>query len=382
MKRSLFALGLVATSQLVGCLVGDTTATLSDDLTFEEFRELTFKEPWDDGAYIIDGDTAVPNDKALYEEWLALYGGQELIVNTSGGLDTKWNDTQKLNLTYCVSNNFGGNKAAVVEALRQATDLGWEVRGNVNFVYASAQDANCTASNTNVVFDVRPVNVGGQYLARAFFPNNARSSRNVLIDNTAFDPGLTWPLKNILAHELGHALGFRHEHTRPESGACFEDNSWRPLTPYDSASVMHYPQCNGTSSNLAFTARDAEGVAALYGAPGGGNPPPPPPPPPPTGGTQTWSGSVTLNQFKIVGGPIAVRVGSTLSVVMTGSADADLYVRFNSAPTRSRFACRPYTASGNESCTLTVPSGATSFYVGVDGYQASSYNITATYTAP
>jgi hypothetical protein len=280
MKRSLVTLGLALSTQLAACMVGDSTDTLNQDLTFEEFKALTYLEPWADGVYIINGDTPVHNEKALYEEWLAIYGGQELIVNTSGGVDTKWSDTQKLNLTYCVSDTFGANKTKVLAAFDKATTLGWEVRGNVNFIHLTAQDANCTASNTNVVFDVRPVNVGGQYLARAFFPNNARSSRNVLIDNTAFDPNLTWPLENIIAHELGHALGFRHEHTRPESGACFEDNNWRPLTPYDSASVMHYPQCNGTSSNLAFTQRDTDGIVALYGAPGG-NPPPPPPPPPP-----------------------------------------------------------------------------------------------------
>ena len=64
-------------------------------------------------------------------------------------------------------------------------------------------------------------------------------------------------------HELGHTLGFRHEHTRPEAGVCFEDNNWRPLTPYDSDSIMHYPQCNGTSSDLGFSPLDAQGVAAL-----------------------------------------------------------------------------------------------------------------------
>ncbi len=378
MKRSLVTLGLALSTQLAACMVGDSTDTLNQDLTFEEFKALTYLEPWADGVYIINGDTPVHNEKALYEEWLAIYGGQELIVNTSGGVDTKWSDTQKLNLTYCVSDTFGANKTKVLAAFDKATTLGWEVRGNVNFIHLTAQDANCTASNTNVVFDVRPVNVGGQYLARAFFPNNARSSRNVLIDNTAFDPNLTWPLENIIAHELGHALGFRHEHTRPESGACFEDNNWRPLTPYDSASVMHYPQCNGTSSNLAFTQRDTDGIVALYGAPGG-NPPPPPPPPPP-GGTQTWTGSLTQGLFRVVGGPIAVRSGTTLTVTMTGTGDPDLYVRFNSAPTRSRFSCRPYLSSATETCTLTVPSTATSFYVAVDGYTASTYNVTATYT--
>ena len=43
------------------------------------------------------------------------------------------------------------------------------------------------------------------------------------------------------------------------------DNNWRPLTPYDSASIMHYPQCNGTSNDLSMTASDIAGVRALYG---------------------------------------------------------------------------------------------------------------------
>src|SRR6185369_1127043 len=65
--------------------------------------------------------------------------------------------------------------------------------------------------------------------------------------------------------------GFRHEHTRPESGTCFEDNNWRALSTYDSASVMHYPQCNGTGDwSLTLTSKDISSAAALYGAPGGG----------------------------------------------------------------------------------------------------------------
>ena len=35
--------------------------------------------------------------------------------------------------------------------------------------------------NAAVVFYVRPVDVDGQYLARAFFPAEPRASRNVLI---------------------------------------------------------------------------------------------------------------------------------------------------------------------------------------------------------
>jgi hypothetical protein len=382
MKRALLIVAAAWTGfQVGGCTVGDTAGGYSADLTFEEFEALTYREPWEGGAYIVDGDTPIIDRKHLYEFWYQLYqpdGPSALIVNRVGGVDDRWSDTQKLNLTYCVSNNFGTYKSAVVSALATAT-ANWEARANVNYTYVSAQDSNCTNANSSVTFNVRLV-TGQPYLASAFFPSYGRSSREVKVDSSSFGDTGGWPLANILGHELGHTLGFRHEHTRPEAGTCFEDNSWRPLTPYDSASIMHYPQCNGTSSNLAFTSLDAQGAAALYGAPGS------PPPPPPSGGvarTQTWSGSLTRGVFRVLSPTLSVVSGTTLTVRMTGSGDSDLYVRFGAAPTRSAFNCRPYLSSSSETCTLNVPSGVSSAVVAVDGYSSSStYSITATYTSP
>ena len=48
--------------------------------------------------------------------------------------------------------------------------------------------------------------------------------------------------------------------------AVIEDNNWRPLTPYDSSSIMHYPQCNGSSSDLRMTATDRAGAQSVYGS--------------------------------------------------------------------------------------------------------------------
>ena len=53
------------------------------------------------------------------------------------------------------------------------------------------------------------------------------------------------------------------------------------------------------------------------------------------------------------------------------SGDADLYVRFGSQPTTSSYDCRPYTGSGNETCTFASPSAGT-WHVGIRGYAAYS----------
>jgi hypothetical protein len=242
---------------------------------FEEFERSTYKEPFEDGKYIVSGDIAIFGRDQL-REFFETRIKQEapepvpgaLIVHRVRNRDAIWNSTLRTRLTYCVSNEFSERHQRVVEEMYAATGA-WEEAVNVDFIHIPAEDADCTASNPDVLFDIRPVNVNGQYLARAFFPNEPRRVRNVLIDESSFrlDPNTALQLVGILRHELGHTLGWRHEHTRPESGTCFEDNDWRPLTDYDRFSVMHYPQCNGGADwSLSLTTKDRNGAACVYGA--------------------------------------------------------------------------------------------------------------------
>ena len=266
----------VALSSLVGC----ASSNEPDTLTYDEYKARAYQEP-ESGVFIINGDEIIENEEAMqqsYNDFLQSIAdaelraeglgtvSQELAINRVSGRDDKWSASQAQNLTYCVSRtSFGSRYNTVVTAMANAA-AAWEsaTGGGVNFVHNSALDSNCTANTSGVVFDVRQVNTS-QYLARAFFPSTSRRSRNVLISSSSFGNISPWTLTGVLRHELGHTIGFRHEHTRPESGACFEDNNWRALTAYDRASVMHYPQCNGSQNgDLVLTSLDKSGANSVY----------------------------------------------------------------------------------------------------------------------
>jgi hypothetical protein len=250
--------------------------------SFAEFKKCTYQEP-ETGIWIVDGDVPITSEKALkafYEvavkrpdpnalrepPKLGTKKGQ-LILNRFNNTDDVWPPARQCNIRYCVSRaSSGGRYNQIVSAMTEAANA-WGANAGVKLVHVVGEDASCTSSNSKIDFDVQVV-TGQPYLARAFFPNQSRQTRNVFINTSSFSVNPPLTLVGILRHELGHALGFRHEHTRPEVGTCFEDISWKPLTPYDSESVMHYPQCKGTAGwALNLTLLDINGSVATYGAP-------------------------------------------------------------------------------------------------------------------
>jgi hypothetical protein len=274
-----FSLAALAVLGATGCASDDgarePAAAHHATPSWEKFKAAATRVVDGREIYVIEWDRAVTLTelRAVYDSEVAhaetTAREPRSIVNQAGGHDDVWTGGANLRLTYCVTNDFGAAKARAVNEMAAATRA-WESVAHVDFHYVPAQDGNCSNTNGSITFSVRPWTSGG---ACAFFPSGGGCvPRTLVINFTDLDTNYGTISPNVrtvgvFRHELGHILGLRHEQTRPEAGTCFEDNSWRALTPYDRSSVMHYPWCNGvTTSDLSITDSDAIGVRQLYGA--------------------------------------------------------------------------------------------------------------------
>ena len=86
----------------------------------------------------------------------------------------------------------------------------------VQFEYRPQLD-DPAGRNGAALFSVAYVDARGRFIAAAFFPDQPKERRVIVIDPSFFKPGLGFNKVGVLRHELGHVLGFRHEHIR--SGA-------------------------------------------------------------------------------------------------------------------------------------------------------------------
>ena len=230
------------------------------------------------GIYALQRDAA-EREKALKKERAALGAGDIgpqigrsslVAVTTSQGKFVRWK--QGMTLSYCVLKNTFSTEAdynMVVANMKQAT-WGWESVCGIKFEYKPELDNSTTTKPPGVLFPVREIDAGGQFIAAAFFPTDPKDRRRLLIDPSYYDPDLGFDKVGVLRHELGHVLGWRHEQIRSEAPAICPDEDTAntvDLTQYDPQSVMHY-FCGGVGSrDLAITDVDKIGSQKVYGLP-------------------------------------------------------------------------------------------------------------------
>ena len=145
------------------------------------------------------------------------------------------------------------------------------------------------------------------------------------------------------------------------------------LAENPNASVSQVTQAitDAATPNKVSDAKSGSPNLLLYSIFDGSTPPPPPPP----GGGELENGvaeSISGAQGSETDFTFEVPSNATsVDFQMSGgSGDADLYVKFGSAPTTSSYDCRPYRNGNNESCNFNAQAGT--YYVMVRGY--SSYS--------
>jgi hypothetical protein len=93
------------------------------------------------------------------------------------------------------------------------------------------------------------------------------------------------------------------------------------------------------------------------------------------GGTTTKRSGTVAKDAWVHEPAIPVTPGQNVVLRMTGTGDADVYVRFGAQPSETAYTCRPYLQGSSEECLLSAPSDATSLYVSVLGYsEENSYS--------
>lgn len=191
-----------------------------------------------------------------------------LVAQTQGGKIVRWRPGTVLSYRVAKA-TFGSqeNYELVVASMRAAC-LEWEATCGIDFKHLVALDDKPGTAPEGALFVVREIDAGGEFIAAAFFPNDPKDRRHVFVDpsyyTTTFDP------VGVFRHELGHVLGFRHEHIRSEAPPDCPDEALfdtRNLGKYDPQSVMHYFCGEVGTSDLRITELDRTGSQRVYGPP-------------------------------------------------------------------------------------------------------------------
>jgi hypothetical protein len=181
----------------------------------------------------------------------------------------------------------------------------------------------------------------------------------------SYDTGVVQPgtYRVVMSHDPARAGGDADLYVRVGSAPTTTTYDCRPYADgSDEECIVNVTTASTIFVQVRGYANNANAFRLVIEGEGGDVPPP------------AWEG---MNESGTVARNVETRFATpelaagTYRFAMTGTADADLYVRTGTAPTTTTFDCRPYASGSAETCSVNLTAPAV-VHVMVRGYAASS----------
>jgi hypothetical protein len=217
------------------------------------------------------------NDEQLASFYYEIYAPEridpsgKLIMELAGGLFYYALRLPSTDIGYCYHNDWSGvtGGLAGVQAGLEAAMRAWEGVARVKFVHEAALDGagcNTSGSNPGVSFVVKKNGMAST--ATGPFPDLPWAQQIMGVPNAGLP-------EDLATHEMGHALGFRHEHIHTNAsprctGEGSLDTAEELFDEWDPVSVMGYADCTmsmSIASGRRISRLDGLGARMVYLAP-------------------------------------------------------------------------------------------------------------------
>jgi len=208
------------------------------------------------GGLVLEGDLAfasLEDAQRFYAERMRAEEGPphpdtQLVVAARGWPHAIYPRSVRDDVTWCVSSEFGAERAVVEEAVGAAMARWTEVTG---VVFRRLETARCEERGTDARVVVLARCLPIRVLAQAMLPYRDGLRGQELELNTCYVERERLfesadSLGRTALHEVGHLLGFVHAwNTEDYVGtcACNAGTAFEPISGYDADSIMGYPTC-------------------------------------------------------------------------------------------------------------------------------------------